>query len=108
MSRHRLVRNMNIRDELDDDALSDGGDDMTSEQHAQMESGLERIREIIGNEAVSGLDDNIIRNILWDEYFNLQSTLSLLYEEQDRRASAKNRKGCYPPFWIPFMEPTTP
>jgi hypothetical protein len=44
-----------------------------------MESGLERIREIIGNEAVSGLDDNIIRNILWDEYFNLQSTLSLLY-----------------------------
>jgi hypothetical protein len=52
MSRHRLVKNINIRgivpvlylitssfsgsiDELDDDALSDGGEDdeMTSEQH---------------------------------------------------------------------------
>ncbi|OAX43073.1 hypothetical protein K503DRAFT_233133 [Rhizopogon vinicolor AM-OR11-026] len=98
MSRHRLVRNMNIQDELDDDALSDGGDDMTPEQHAQMMSCLERIREIIGNEAVSGLDDDIIKNILWDQYFNLNTALSLLYEEQDRRTSAKVRKVVTPRF----------
>ncbi|OJA15632.1 hypothetical protein AZE42_04847 [Rhizopogon vesiculosus] len=55
-----------------------------------MTSCLERIREIIGNEAVSGLDDDIIKNILWDHYFNLDTVLSLLYEEQDRRASAKS------------------
>ncbi|KAG1753691.1 uncharacterized protein EDB91DRAFT_412217 [Suillus paluster] len=98
MSRHRLVRNMNIHDEMDDDALSDGGDELTPEQHAQMTSGLEQIREIIGDEAVSGLDDNVIKDILWDEYFNIESTLSLLYEEQDRRASAKNRKVVTPRF----------
>lgn len=32
MSRHRHVRNINIHDELNDDALSDGGDDMTPQQ----------------------------------------------------------------------------
>jgi len=40
---------------------------------------LEQIREIIGNEAASGLDDDIIKEILWDQYFNLDNTISLLY-----------------------------
>ncbi|KAG1813416.1 hypothetical protein EV424DRAFT_65922 [Suillus variegatus] len=92
MSRHRLVRNMNIHDELDDAALSDGGDELTPEQHAQMTFCLEQIRELIGDEAVSGLDDDFIKETLWDQYFNVESSLSYLYEEQDRRASAKTRK----------------
>ncbi|KAG2043211.1 hypothetical protein BDR03DRAFT_931403 [Suillus americanus] len=93
MSRHRLVRNMNIHDELDDDALSDGGDELTPEQHAQMAFCLEQIREVIGDEAVSGFDDNFIKETLWDQYFSVESSLSYLYEEKERRASVKIRKG---------------
>ncbi|KAG2119096.1 uncharacterized protein F5147DRAFT_197542 [Suillus discolor] len=98
MSRHRLVRNMNIHDELDDAALSDGGDELTPEQHAQMTFCLEQIRELIGDEAVSGLDDDFIKETLWDQYFNVESSLSYLYDEQDRRASAKTRKVVTPRF----------
>ncbi|KIJ70437.1 hypothetical protein HYDPIDRAFT_172255 [Hydnomerulius pinastri MD-312] len=93
MSRHRLVRNMNLHDELDDDALSDGGDDMTEEQHAQMESGLEHIRAVMGDEAASGLDDEIIKDTLWQFYFDIEQSIGWLYEEQERRAAAKERKG---------------
>lgn len=35
----------------------------------------------MGNEAVSGLDDNVIKDILWDEFFNIDTTLTLLYGE---------------------------
>ncbi|KAG2362005.1 hypothetical protein BDR07DRAFT_1079527 [Suillus spraguei] len=98
MSRHRLVRNMNIHDELDDDALSDGGDELTPEQHAQMALCLEQIRELMGDEAVSCLDDDFIKETLWDQYFSVENSLSYLYEEQDRRASAKTRKVVTPRF----------
>lgn len=40
---------------------------------------LEQIRELIGDEAVSGLDDDYIKETLWDQYFNVESTLSYLY-----------------------------
>ncbi|KAF9224315.1 hypothetical protein BS17DRAFT_752266 [Gyrodon lividus] len=92
MSRHRIVRNINIQDELDDDALSEEGEDMTDEQHAQMESGFEHLRAVLGDEAISGLDDAIIKDTLWQFYFDVEKSISSLYEEQDRRAAAKERK----------------
>ncbi|KAF9246908.1 hypothetical protein BU15DRAFT_38790 [Melanogaster broomeanus] len=92
MSRHRLVRNLNIQDELDDDALSEEGEDMTDEQHGQMESAFEHIRAVVGDEAVSGLDDAIIKDTLWQFYFDVEKSVSWLYEEQERRAAAKERK----------------
>lgn len=81
---------------MDDAALSDGGDELTPEQHgewpdicardarwelniAQMTFCLEQIRELIGDEAVSGLDDDFIKETLWDQYFNVESSLSYLY-----------------------------
>ncbi|KAG6378415.1 hypothetical protein JVT61DRAFT_12670 [Boletus reticuloceps] len=92
MSRHRLVRNIDIHAELDDAAFDDDGDDLTEEQHAQMESALEQIRAIIGDEATSGLDDAIIRDTLWEFYFDIEQSVPRLLEEQDRRAAARERK----------------
>ncbi|KAG1715971.1 hypothetical protein ID866_1195 [Astraeus odoratus] len=93
MSRHRLVRNMNIQDVLDDDALSDGGDDMTEEQQVLMENGLLEIRGVIGDEASSGFDDATIKDVLWEYYFDMERALSWLYDERDRRIAAIERKG---------------
>ncbi|KAH7916814.1 HBS1 N-terminus-domain-containing protein [Hygrophoropsis aurantiaca] len=94
MSRHRLVRNMNLDNELDDDALSDGGDDgMTPEQQAQMSDAFDYVRSIMGDEATSGLDDRIIQDTLWEVYFDVQRALDWLYQEHERRAAARERRG---------------
>ncbi|KAI6122791.1 HBS1 N-terminus-domain-containing protein [Pisolithus croceorrhizus] len=92
MSRHRLVRNINIQDELDDDALSDGGDEVTDEQYAQLESGLTHVRAVMGDEAISALDDGVIKDALWEHYFDVEKAVAWLYEEQERRIAAKERK----------------
>jgi hypothetical protein len=44
-----------------------------------MASCLEQIRELIGDEAVSGLDDDFIKETLWDQYFSVENSLSYLY-----------------------------
>ncbi|KZP07150.1 hypothetical protein FIBSPDRAFT_294518 [Athelia psychrophila] len=93
MSRHRLVKNMNLADELDDDALSDGGEeDLTTEQQAQMEAGLERVRALLGPFETSGLDDKVIKDALWNGYFDVESSVGWLLEERDRRQAALERK----------------
>ncbi|KAI6105433.1 HBS1 N-terminus-domain-containing protein [Pisolithus sp. B1] len=92
MSRHRLVRNINIQDELDDDALSDGGDEVTDEQYAQLESGLTHVRAVMGDEAISALDDGVIKDALWEHYFDVEKAVAWLYEEQERRIAVKERK----------------
>ncbi|KAI6151764.1 hypothetical protein BKA82DRAFT_4103114 [Pisolithus tinctorius] len=92
MSRHRLVRNINIQDELDDNALSDGGDEVTDEQYAQLESGLAHVRAVMGDEATSALDDVVIKDALWESYFDIEKAVGWLYEEQERRIAAQERK----------------
>jgi HBS1 N-terminus len=80
-------------DELDDDALSDGGEEeMTIEQQglpeanmlasvhaeyaqAQMNDGLEQVRLVIGNEVTSELSDNSIKDALWEYYFDIERTV---------------------------------
>ena len=145
MSRHRLVRNIDIHGpsflslnptsfsssypsaELDDAAFDDDTDELTEEQHgassppppppfpnpssylAQMESGIEHIRAIVGDESTSGLDDAIITDTLWQFYFDIDQSIAWLLgsssplhttptpspfsDEQERRAAARERKG---------------
>ncbi|THH13896.1 hypothetical protein EW146_g6374 [Bondarzewia mesenterica] len=93
MSRHRFVRNLDLDDERDDGALSDGGeDDMTPDEQAQMESGFEHIRAVIGSETESGINDSTIQSTLWDCYFNVEKSIEWLLEEQSRRNAARERK----------------
>ncbi|KAJ3506780.1 hypothetical protein NLJ89_g6679 [Agrocybe chaxingu] len=110
MSRHRDIRNMNYRDELDDTAISDEGDeDMTLEQQglpedillasvqaeyaqAQMNDGLEQVRLILGDEASSDISDLSIKEALWEYYFDVDKTVQWAYEERQRRRIARERK----------------
>jgi hypothetical protein len=80
-------------DELDDHALSDGGEEeMTIEQQglpeanllasvhaeyvqAQMNDGLEQVRLVIGDEVTSELSDNSIKDALWEYYFDIERTV---------------------------------
>ncbi|KAA1465998.1 hypothetical protein DENSPDRAFT_5738 [Dentipellis sp. KUC8613] len=93
MSRHRFVRNLDLEDERDDGALSDGGDeDMTREQRILMERGLDHIRNIIGSEEDSGFTDSFIEDTLWDCYFDVEKSVEWLLEEQGRRRAAAERR----------------
>ncbi|KAF8803783.1 hypothetical protein BYT27DRAFT_7108972 [Phlegmacium glaucopus] len=93
MSRHRDFRNLNIHDELDDDALSDGGgEEMTIDQQAQMNDGLEQVRLVIGDEVVSELSDDSIKDALWEYYFHIEKTVQWALEERERRQIAKEKK----------------
>ncbi|PPR03834.1 hypothetical protein CVT26_000832 [Gymnopilus dilepis] len=110
MSRHRDIRNLNLADELDDEALSDGGEEeMTPEQQglhentilqsvraelvqAQMNDGLDQVRLVVGDEAQSGLSDNAVRDALWEYYFDVERTIQWAFEERDKIQLAKERK----------------
>jgi hypothetical protein len=109
MSRHRDVRNMNYEDELDDDALSDGGEEeLTEEQRVQLEEGLEQVREVIGNEEVSGISDAMIQDGLWISYFSVEETLQWIFAEQEKRAAAMERKGESLYLCLSFASPAFP
>jgi hypothetical protein len=87
---------MAIIDELDDQALSDGGEDTLSPEDqgksrmiphsqiandawaAKMEEGLEKIKEILGTEEETGLSDQTINQTLWDAWFDVDKALGWL------------------------------
>ncbi|KAK4049472.1 hypothetical protein OIO90_005423 [Microbotryomycetes sp. JL221] len=100
MSRHRAVKNLDLDDELDDQALDSGGDDyyddMTDEQHgtrsllnreAQMASGLAAVQQVLG--PATPISDRDIRDALWDSYFDVDGTIAYLLDEQHKREAAK-------------------
>jgi HBS1 N-terminus len=75
----------------------------------QMVSGLRHVRNVLGSEEESGLDDKIIQDSLWDLYFDVERTIEWLLggcncvylaslinifpEEQRKRQAARDRKG---------------
>jgi hypothetical protein len=40
-----------------------------------MDDGLERVRAVLGHEEESGLEDSVIKNALWNEYFNVEHAI---------------------------------
>ena len=79
--------------ELDDGAISDGGEEeMTHEEQglreeislasvraelveAQMNDGLEQVRLVIGDQDMSEISDNTIKDVLWDYFFDIEKTI---------------------------------
>ncbi|KAL0580789.1 hypothetical protein V5O48_001254 [Marasmius crinis-equi] len=98
MSRHRYIKNLNIADELDDDALSDGGEEeeMTAEEQLQMNDALEKVREVIGEEEISGLPDSEVKDTIWHYHFNVQDSIDWCLQEQEKRRAARERQGSPP------------
>ncbi|KAI0824665.1 hypothetical protein BC628DRAFT_1410793 [Trametes gibbosa] len=93
MSRHRFVRNLDINEELDDDYISDGGDDdLNPEDYERMMDGLEHIRATLGDEHQSGLTDKDIKDSLYEYYFDVEQAIADLLEKQDRKFAARERQ----------------
>jgi hypothetical protein len=82
---------------LDDNALSDGGEDaLTEEQQGiyrsslfqdiltqnepteQLNNGLEEVRVILGAENQNGMSDVMIKDALWEFYFDVRETVQWL------------------------------
>ncbi|KAF8631149.1 hypothetical protein AX15_002495 [Amanita polypyramis BW_CC] len=102
MSRHRHVRSINVHDELEDGALSDGADyDMTVDQQEEMEAGLEEVRNVIGDDQVSGLSDATLKDALWEYYFDVSRTIQWAIDERERRRVAQERKEDSPKKGLP-------
>lgn len=93
MSRHRDVRNMNIQDEMDDEAFSDGGEeDLSPEDYELLMDGLEQIRARIDSEDRSGISDQVIKDALYHHYYDVPQSLDWILMEQERRLAAQERK----------------
>jgi hypothetical protein len=43
-----------------------------------MIDGLERVKNVMGSEEQSGLSDSTIKDVLWNEYFNVESAVQYL------------------------------
>ncbi|KAI0650146.1 hypothetical protein C8Q79DRAFT_1006444 [Trametes meyenii] len=93
MSRHRFVRNININEELEDDAISDGGeDDLSPEDYERMMDGLEHIRATLGDERHTALTDQDIKDSLYEYYFDVEQAIADLLEKQERKFAARERQ----------------
>ncbi|KAK0468009.1 uncharacterized protein EV420DRAFT_440108 [Desarmillaria tabescens] len=93
MSRHRDVRNINLDDELDDDALSDGGEEeMTEQYQAELNASFEQVLDVIGGEETTGISEREIKEYLWQCYFKVDQTIEWALDEQERRRLARERK----------------
>ncbi|KAF7800114.1 hypothetical protein EIP86_011359 [Pleurotus ostreatoroseus] len=68
---------MDLAEELDDEAMSDGAEDeLTTEDYERLEEGLEQIRNMIGSEAQSGITDDEIKDTLWNAYYDVEASLN--------------------------------
>ncbi|TFK29226.1 hypothetical protein FA15DRAFT_700173 [Coprinopsis marcescibilis] len=93
MSRHRDVRNLNINAELDDDALSDGGEEEIDPQYqGQLEDSFEQVRVAVSDQVIAELTEKAIKRVLWDSYFDVESTIQWCLEDYERKRFAKERK----------------
>ncbi|KAF6762802.1 hypothetical protein DFP72DRAFT_567577 [Ephemerocybe angulata] len=96
MSRHRDIRNLDVDAELEDDALSDGGDELTEEQEAQMNEAFESVRSVIGDAMIADLSERSIREALWELYFDVEQTVEWAFSEHERKRVAQERKDLDP------------
>lgn len=96
MSRHRAVRNLNLDDELADDGdeFEDNPyDDISEEDHIQLEDALARLISLIGAPGdETGFTEREMKDTLWDAYFDVDQALNVLVEERSKRESKEKKK----------------
>ncbi|KAN0120239.1 P-loop containing nucleoside triphosphate hydrolase protein [Hyaloscypha variabilis] len=83
MSRHKLIKNLDLDDELDEfDGGEDyddgaGGEELSEEDQEQMRLGTIAVREVLP-EASSGVTDEEIHESLWHYYYDVEKSVAYL------------------------------
>ncbi|MCJ1282445.1 Hsp70 suppressor, GTPase facilitates ribosomal subunit dissociation [Xylographa opegraphella] len=114
MSRHKLVKNMNLDDELDDfDGGYDydyeeggGGDELSAEDKVQMQEGTAQVRSIVGPEVA--ISDKDIQDSLWHYYYDVEKTVTYLLNQRSNvepRKATKTGEGSGKKAKDPTMSP---
>ncbi|KAL8683520.1 MAG: hypothetical protein Q9186_000560 [Xanthomendoza sp. 1 TL-2023] len=93
MSRHKLVKTMNLDDELDDFDGADYDDDynateeLTADDKARLHSGVQEVRTVLGPSI--NISDEVIEDSLWHYYYDVSKTVNYFLRKlcQSDRAS---------------------
>ena len=85
MSRHKLIKNLDLDDELDD---YDGGEDYDADPNAEELSAEDKENMAVGTIAVraelpegSDITEKQIHEALWHYYYNIEKTVGYLMKE---------------------------
>ncbi|EPS41099.1 hypothetical protein H072_4950 [Dactylellina haptotyla CBS 200.50] len=96
MSRHKIIRTMNLADELDDydgeeDYYEEEDQGMSPEDKAKMVDGLRRVREVLGDD-VPSLTNERIEETLWYYYFDVEKSITYLLNQAGTTEKKKQKK----------------
>ncbi|KAM0752360.1 hypothetical protein T439DRAFT_206400 [Meredithblackwellia eburnea MCA 4105] len=88
MSRHRLVKQLDLAEEMDDEAFDEdyGEEDMSPEDQAKLESATTEVFRRLGANTV--IDKRDVKDALWNYYFDVDQSIAYLKEEQRKKEKA--------------------
>ncbi|KAL8895901.1 MAG: hypothetical protein Q9192_003378 [Flavoplaca navasiana] len=87
MSRHKLVKTMNLDDELDDFDGADFDDDYNGLEDSQLQNGIREVRTILGPSVI--VNERSIEDALWHYYYDVEKTVNYLLQQQAPTTSNK-------------------
>lgn len=89
MSRHKLVKNLDLEDELDD---YDGGEDYDDETAEQMREGTLKVRDALPASTVGSITDAQIQDALWHYYYDIDKSVAYLLKSSSAPKAQKKEK----------------
>ncbi|WVQ98946.1 hypothetical protein IAU59_006078 [Kwoniella sp. CBS 9459] len=99
MSRHRLVRNLDLEDEMDDEE-----DGMTQEEQAQMATALPIARSLL-KDIRPPISDDAIADSLWHYWFDVEKTVGWLKSDAEKKGEALSSQSQLTPAGRPRRRP---
>ncbi|KAI5852856.1 P-loop containing nucleoside triphosphate hydrolase protein [Morchella snyderi] len=92
MSRHKNIRNLDLDEELydyDGEDHDDGSGGMSESDRYQLNVGLQKVREVLGNEVAT---DKEIRESLWYYFFDVEKTVNYILNQHGKPTKKKKSK----------------
>ncbi|KAL9015493.1 MAG: hypothetical protein Q9185_007113 [Variospora sp. 1 TL-2023] len=96
MSRHKLIKSMDLDDELDDfdgvnyDDDFDASDELTADDKVRLREGVAQVRAVLGPSI--SLNDKDIEDSLWHYYYDVDKTINYLLLQQAPAQSKASKK----------------
>ncbi|KFX97640.1 hypothetical protein V490_02690 [Pseudogymnoascus sp. VKM F-3557] len=96
MSRHKIVKNMDLDDEMDDydggdDYADDGAEELSEEDKESMRVGTISVREALGDD-VPGITDKDIQEALWHYFYDVEKSVNYLLQSRTAKPQTEKKK----------------